>query len=73
MRIACLILLLLGPAVGSARADDLLPPEKSIEDAIDHYVDARLAKENVAPAPPALAENLVRRTLLDLVGRPPTL
>jgi hypothetical protein len=71
MRIACLLLLI--TLAAGARADDLLPPEKPVEEAIDHYLGARLAKENVVPADPAPAENLLRRTMLDLVGRPPTM
>lgn len=54
------------------RADELLSPEKSVEEAIDHYLDARLAKENVAAAAQAGDVNLLRRTMLDLVGRIPT-
>lgn len=53
-------------------AEELLPPEKPIEEAIDFYIDARLAKENVSPAPQASDANLLRRTMLDLVGRIPT-
>src|SRR5437870_203015 len=71
MRIACLLSLVL--LASATRADELLPPGKPIEEAIDHYIDARLVKENIAPAGPAAAENLLRRTMLDLVGRPPTM
>jgi hypothetical protein len=71
MRIACLLCVVL--ACVPARGEELLPADKPIEEVIDHYIDARLAKESVSPAAPAAAENLVRRTMLDLVGRPATL
>jgi hypothetical protein len=57
-------------------ADDpskgLLPPETSIERAIDHYVDAALTAAKVRPAPPAEDAAVLRRLSLDLVGRIPT-
>ncbi|MBC7852049.1 MAG: DUF1549 domain-containing protein, partial [Pirellulaceae bacterium] len=53
-------------------ADDLLSPEKPVEEAIDFYLEARLTKEGVAAAGQASDANLLRRTLLDLVGRIPT-
>ena len=53
-------------------ADELLPPEKPVEEAIDFYVEARLAKDGVAAASQAGDANLLRRTMLDLVGRIPT-
>jgi hypothetical protein len=60
--------------IGSAACgDELLPPDQPIEAAIDHYIELRLKKENVSPAPEAPAENLLRRTMLDLAGRPPTM
>jgi hypothetical protein len=74
MRIAltCLLLLMFstsGPLIG----DELLPAETPIEIAIDSYLEARLNAESVAPAPQAPDGNLLRRTMLDLVGRPPTM
>jgi mono/diheme cytochrome c family protein len=39
---------------------------------IDAFVGARLAKEGLAPAPPADPITLCRRLYLDLVGLPPT-
>lgn len=71
MRFVCFLSLILLAFV--ARAEELLPADKPIEEAIDHYIDARLTKENIAPAGPAPAENLLRRTMLDLAGRPPTM
>ena len=40
---------------------------------IDHFVLARLEKENLAPSPAASRERLLRRVTLDLTGLPPTL
>jgi hypothetical protein len=53
-------------------AEELLPPDQPVEQAIDHYLDARLQAEGVSAAPQADDANLLRRTLLDLVGRIPT-
>lgn len=39
---------------------------------IDRFINARLMKENVAPAPLAPAEILVRRLYFNLIGLPPT-
>src|SRR6185369_10460975 len=58
--------------VKTGAADELLPAEKSLEEAIDHYLDARLAKDGVTAAPQVNDLNLLRRTMLDLVGRIPT-
>ena len=55
-----------------APAQNLLPPEKPIEQVVDHYVDALLQQENVKPATPADNSTLLRRLTLDLVGRIPT-
>jgi hypothetical protein len=53
-------------------AEELLPPDKPIEEAIDSYIESMLSKENVSPAAQAGDANLLRRTMLDLVGRIPT-
>ncbi len=45
--------------------------EKSVSP-IDAFVRARLASENLAPAPEADRERLLRRVTLDLTGLPPT-
>src|SRR5262245_10022230 len=71
-RLPCPVLLLLLAAASPAFADELLPPTKSIEEVVDHYVEARLQQENVTPAPQAEDANLVRRLTLDLAGRIPT-
>lgn len=55
-----------------ASAADLMPPETPIEQAIDHYIQARLAQSQVQPAPQAEDCTLIRRTSLDLLGRIPT-
>jgi hypothetical protein len=53
-------------------AADLLPPETPIEQAIDHYVDARLQEVGVSAASRTGDLALLRRTMLDLAGRIPT-
>jgi len=55
----------------TASAADLLPADKPMADVIDHYVDAKLKSQNVTPAPQAEAAAVLRRTMLDLVGRIP--
>jgi len=59
-------------ATSSGLADELLAPERPVEEAIDHYIDARLQAEGISAAAPAPDAKLLRRTLLDLVGRIPT-
>ena len=71
MRLAGVLSLLL--LVGTVSAEELLPPEQSMETVIDHYISAQLTKFAVSPAAPAPDANLLRRTMLDLVGRPPTM
>jgi cytochrome c553 len=39
---------------------------------VDHFVLARLASENIAPAPEAAKSTLIRRLSLDLTGLPPS-
>ena len=58
-------------AVALAAADDLLPPDRPMAEVVDHYVDARPAKEGVKPAAEADDATLVRRLTLDLDGRMP--
>jgi hypothetical protein len=53
-------------------ADDLLPPDRPIDKAIDFYIDQTLKEENVTPAAQADDVVLIRRLTLDLVGRIPT-
>jgi hypothetical protein len=40
---------------------------------IDHFILARLEKENLHPSPEAARETLIRRVTLDLTGLPPTI
>src|SRR5262249_48853787 len=56
----------------TAGAADLLPPDRPIAEAVDHYLDETLRKERVRPAPLAEDATLVRRLTLDLAGRIPT-
>src|SRR2546423_2634141 len=55
-----------------APAAELLPSDKPIAEAIDHYVDAKLRAANTTPALQADDYTLIRRLTLDLVGRIPT-
>ncbi len=55
---------------GSAPA--AFPAEGAIADAIDHFVDAKLAAVGVSAAPPADDFQWLRRVTLDLAGRIPT-
>jgi len=51
----------------------LLPEDRTVEQAIDHYVDAVLREAKIAPARPADDAEWLRRITLDLVGRIPTM
>ena len=42
------------------------------ENAVDHFIKAKLAAQNLTLSPPASAETLIRRVSLDLIGLPPT-
>ncbi len=53
-------------------AGELAAPDLPIEQAIDHYVQARLTERPLQPAPLADDCTLVRRTSVDLLGRIPT-
>jgi len=55
----------------AVHANDLLAPTQPIEQVVDHHVELRLQEENVKPAGPADDANLLRRLMLDLVGRIP--
>ena len=74
MRWCCLIALALLELalLPAARAEDLLPPETPVEQAIDHYIRVRLEQAGMVPAPPADEATQLRRPMLDLVGRAPT-
>ncbi len=70
-RFACLVLAAL---CGSrAAAAELLPPDRPLHEAIDHYVNEAMKADNVAPAPPTDDATVIRRLSFDLAGRLPTL
>ncbi len=50
------------------------PPEGNFDSShpIDRFIEARLKKSGIQPAPPASREVLVRRLYFDLIGLPPT-
>lgn len=56
----------------SARAADLLPPDTSIPEAIDTYIDAKLGTSAQAAVAEASPGTILRRITLDLAGRIPT-
>jgi hypothetical protein len=58
--------------VHSLRGSELLPASKPIEEAIDHYIDAKLSAEGITPAVQTDDATLIRRLTLDLAGRIPT-
>jgi hypothetical protein len=72
MRFARLASLLVALVQSATLADDLLMADTPVEQAIDHFIDARLQRVGVSPAPQADDANLLRRTSLDLIGRIPT-
>src|SRR5262245_52805954 len=69
-------LALISCSAAFALADEavsLLPPDRLIEQAIDHYVAALQKADKVTPGPLADDATLIRRLTLDLIGRIPTL
>ena len=52
-------------------ADELLAPDRPIEEIVDHYIDAGLTAAGVSAAPAADDANFIRRVTLDLAGRIP--
>jgi hypothetical protein len=48
------------------------PPKAQPGGSIDHFIQQRLAEENLKPSPEADPTTLVRRVFLDLTGLPPT-
>jgi hypothetical protein len=56
----------------TARAADLLAPDRPIAEVVDHYIDDVLRKEGIKAAPGADDSTVIRRLTLDLAGRIPT-
>ena len=69
VRLVMLAFLASGP---SAQTAELLPPDRAIDEVVDHYLDARIVAAGLNPAPPADDATLIRRLTLDLNGRIPT-
>jgi hypothetical protein len=67
-----LLAALIALAALPARGGELLPADRPVEQAIDHYIDALLTQDEIIPARQADDTTLVRRLTLDLVGRIPT-
>ena len=72
MRMIRLIPILLVASAIPATAGELMPPDRPIEEVVDHYVDAGLAAAGAKAAPEADDATIVRRLTLDLLGRIPT-
>ena len=70
-KLSLLAAVLLCPGINHAQ--DLLPPETSIQDAVDHYIKSEQATGNIQPAAQVDDYVLMRRTMLDLAGRIPTI
>ena len=69
-----LVLILLGSSVAFAQsAEKLLPADRTIEQAIDYYIDAKLKEAKTISAPLADDAAILRRLTLDLDGRVPLL
>ncbi len=49
-----------------------VPASDAVRNPIDVFIRVRLAKEQLAPSPPADRPTLLRRVTLDLTGLPPT-
>ena len=71
-RVCLLSLALLACGTHAIHADGLLPPDRPIEQVLDHYIDAQLREAKITPAPLATDTTLLRRLTLDLNSRIPT-
>ena len=58
--------------VGVPAAESLLPADVTHADAIDFFVDKRIAEKELVASPPAHPVELLRRVTYDLTGLPPT-
>jgi hypothetical protein len=58
--------------IAPAISAELLPPDRPLAEVVDHYLDIRLAEKNVTPTGLADDATILRRIMLDLVGRIPT-
>jgi len=60
------------PSIPTISPQSALPtPQSAIANPIDAFIRARLAAENITPAPAASPAVLIRRVSLDLTGLPP--
>ncbi len=66
------LLAIVSPLASEARGETLLPPDRSLADVVNHYIDGPLLKAKVTIAPQIADTVLVRRLTLDLIGRIPT-
>lgn len=71
-RLALLSLAVLTVFANTSISATPFPPDRPIEEAVDHFIDARLKTDDIKPAPPTDDATILRRTTLDLVGRVPT-
>jgi hypothetical protein len=72
LRVTFAVIAALPAATAWAAAGELLPPDRPIEEVVNHYVRAKLQQAGVKSAGQADDANLVRRLTLDLAGRIPT-
>lgn len=73
-KLPAMLIVLLFASVAAAQTElKLLPADRPIDQAIDHYIDTKLKQEGVTPAPLADDAAILRRLTLDLNGRVPTL
>lgn len=62
---------LVGLCICDGNAAELLPADRAVHEAIDHYVDLGLKEAGVEPAAAADDAAFIRRVTLDLAGRIP--
>ncbi|MEO8497124.1 MAG: DUF1549 domain-containing protein, partial [Planctomycetota bacterium] len=72
LQISAAVVCCLAAAVTVRGEGELALARAEIHEAVDHYIDLQLKNAAVTPAPQADDANLLRRTMLDLVGRIPT-